>query len=98
MTASNPIETALLADGRRIAEACTDHYLSDGVVKVKITLDAKSGRIEPTMNGVSTRISPGTAIVDDIWEHGGTFSLRRSDAFGGREIVFDDDGYAVAQR
>ena len=98
VTAISPAETAMLADGKRIGDACMYHALINGVAKIKITLDVTSGRFRPNEDGGETHISPGTELVDDTWEHDGTFSLRRPDSFGGREIVFDEDGYATAQR
>lgn len=98
MIATTPTETALLADGRRIGDACLYHSLANGVAKIKITLDVASGRFGPNEDGGETHISPGTELVDDTWDDDGTFSLRRPDAFGGREIVFAEAGYAAAQR
>lgn len=98
ITASNAAETTLLADGMRVGEHCSYYALNEGIDPVKITLEANSGRIGPAISGQDTRVTIGTRLVDDSLEMDGTFSLGHPDAFGGREIVFDADGYAITAK
>lgn len=98
MTAANPAETALLAGGQRIGRACGWQALEEGLDKIVLVLDSASGRFIPPLPRDKDLVLPGTKLVDAIWETGGTFSLRHADAFGGREIVFDDEGIAIAER
>ncbi len=88
------LRVTVINDGRQIGSAAQQYFLTTGKEVASFEYDPVTGKIKGDLAPWLGTIGKGYTVHDNIIESGNTeaFSFSHPDAFGGKPVVFTDEG------
>lgn len=89
------LQKAMINDARQLGSAAQQELIMNPGKPVSFAIDA-SGKVSGPLAQYVAQITPGTEAVDSTFRsESDGFSLRHPHAFGGKEVLFNEEGRMI---